>query len=280
YIFRGSPGDGSGPFRFQNITATALPADGSPVFGFKPWGVITGIDILDSVIDANTGAYSPGDPSSQFAVGIHQCSQDVVIRNNQFKDWKQGILLNPAASGFCATRDVDNIVIDANEIRNTNSSYSQFGHVGMWLEANDGSSSQVIQNVNITNNFMSSTNTGWRSGVLVENSRNSGAIAGLLRIAGNTFEANGAQCDLGLIGFCTNGATSCLSQRQNNVQILGNILRGCRANAAVVDVTYAPSGFATDWNVYDSTANWVWNGGTKTTLASWRTALGGCPAAN
>src|SRR5262249_16903329 len=129
YIFRGSPADGSGPVRFQNITATALPANGSPVFGFKPLGVITGLAILDSVIDANTGAYSPGDPSSHFAIGIHQCVQGVVIRNNQLKNWKLSIVLNPTASGFCSSRDLDNIVIDANEIRNTNSSWGPYGHV-------------------------------------------------------------------------------------------------------------------------------------------------------
>ena len=140
------------------------------------------------------------------------------------------------------------------------------------------STSQVAQNVTITNNFISSTNTNWRTGIFVENSSNSGPITGLLRIVGNTIEANGAGCDLGLIGFCTN--RGCNSQRQNNIQILGNVLRGCQANAPVIDVTYAPSGFVADWNVYDSTANWVWNGSTRATLASWRTALGGCPAAN
>jgi hypothetical protein len=286
YILRGSspsdltPSEASGPYRFQNVTATALPANGSPVFGFKPWSRIIGFDLIDSIIDANTDAYSAGDPSAHFAMDIAQCIQDVVLRNNQLRNWKQPISIQPSASGGCSSFDLDNITIDGNEIRNTNSSWGRFGHIGIQLNANDGSSSQAAQNVTITNNFVSSTNKNWRTGILVENSRSSGAIAGLLRIAENTFEGNGASCDLGLIGFCTNGG--CLGQRQNNIQILGNILRGCQANANLVDVRYAPTGFAADWNVYDvdGTANWVWNGSTRATLASWQTALGGCPGAN
>jgi hypothetical protein len=287
YIFRGSspsddltPSETSGPYRFQNVTATALPANGSSVFGFKPWSTISGFDLIDSIIDANTDAYSPGDPTAHYAITIAQCVQDIVIRNNQLKNWKQSIVLQPSASGYCPVRDLNNIIIDGNEIRNTYSSWSQYGHTGIRLDANNGSSSQVAQNVTITNNFISSTNVRWASAVQSENSRDTGTITGILRIAGNTIEANGASCNFGLIGLCTNG--TCRGQRQNNIQILGNILRGCQAGAAAVKVAYAPSGFAADWNLYDvdGTANWVWNGSTRATLASWQTALGGCPAAN
>lgn len=283
YILRGSspsdltPLEASGPYRFQNVTATALPANGSPVFGFKPWSRLQGLDILDSILDANTAAYSPGDPSAHYAVDLAQCVQDVVLRNNLILNWKQSIILQPAAAGGCSTLDLNEILIDANEIRNTNTTWGQYGHLGIWLTSNDGSSSQVAQNVTIANNFMSFTNPRLRSAILVENSRASGAINGTLRIIGNTVEVNSAACDLGLIGFCTGGG--CLSQRQSNVNILGNILRGCQANAAVINVAYAPPGFVADWNLFDadSLANWTWNGATQATLAAWRSALGGCP---
>jgi hypothetical protein len=283
FILRGSspsdliPSETSGPYRFQNVTATALPANGSWVFGFKPWSTIIGFDLLDSIIDANTAAYSPGTDPVHYAITIAQCLQDVVLRNNQLKNWKQPIVIQPSASGGCSSVDLDKITIDANEIRNTYPSWGRWGHYGIKIDPNDGSSSQAAQNITITNNFLSSTNLNWRSAILDEDSRDSGAITGTLLIAGNTIEANGAICDLGLIGLCTNG--DCRSQKQQNVKIWGNILRGCQTNAAAIDVSYAPSGFAADWNVYDTTANWVWNGSSRATLASWRTALGGCPAA-
>jgi hypothetical protein len=282
YLLRGSsPSDltptvTSGPWRFENLSATARPSSicGS-VLGFKPWSRISGLEVLDSIVNAQSSLYGPDSTASHVAMIVAQCVTNVTVRNNAFLDWKQSIDVQPSASGGCSNIDVDNVVVDANELRNTYTGWSNVGHVVVIENPNDGSSSQAAQNRTYTNNVISSADTDARAAFYLNNSRSSGAITGALTIEGNTVDMEGATCNLGGIGFCTGG--ECLAQKDQSVTIKNNILLGCATGAYIINVNgFTPATFVSDYNLFqsDTAVNFALGGTGYASLASRQAGTG------
>jgi hypothetical protein len=156
-----------GPFRFQNISRTAHSCDFSvctPNAGstaFKLWGYLSGVEILDSVWDANVRNWEPkpeGGPSGSTWVFPSQCTRDWMVRNNTVLDYKIAVNIEGVATGFCenaVARSVDEIHIDGNYVLNTYEPW-RFGDYGVRISGGGDSPGEVVEDVYITNNVMES----------------------------------------------------------------------------------------------------------------------------
>ncbi len=164
FAVRGAPGGTSGHYRWQNLTMNFYAADGASASGWKLWGEHSDVEILDSVINGcpNDWEYGNGG-SGPGAIAVCQCSQDWVIRNNEFNDLARAVTLQgDAGASACQTRTVDDILIDRNIIRNTVD--WQYRPHPIYIRGG-GLTTATTEDVTITNNFISSTD-GWDAGRL------------------------------------------------------------------------------------------------------------------
>jgi len=267
YFARGSPAIQNGPYRFQSMTITYIGQAGNDVVGYKLWGLTSGIEIIDSIFDAQPALWGPG-PLSPGSVGVvaAQCSQDWTIRNNEFIDFSHGMVLQPQAGGACGSRNLDNIVIDRNIIRNSYAPWGS-GPVGIQVDFNFGSGlPPTLEDVTITNNFLYSTTPNWVACIETAVGNNDGVNPGVITIAGNTCVADiSGQAGLYII----DGGYPFPQQNfviQDNIFDLGPGDRNLYTNFAVINLI-------SDGNVYD-TSGYVWNGAAQATLVDWQTATG------
>ena len=270
YFFRGEPSAGTnGPYRFQNLTVVALPPDNEGVNVFKPWGTVDGFEILDSVFDGNTANFSPGEANVHTAIASLQCMHDITIRNNYLLDWKIGLDIAPYMGDGCASpRDTDSVVVDANEILNINYAWPPWAHMGLFVET--GTQAQRLIDLDVTNNVIFSTASTLRGGIVSSVSIDGvGAQPGTVRIAGNTIVGSNSSFDLGCIGLCTLG---CSANKQEDYIVKNNICGEGDASGGNLDISYAPSGWIADGNIYDATMGFNWNGSTYQTLAAYQSA--------
>ncbi len=83
----------AGPWRFQNLTITAHGCDKAlcdgraTKTGWKLWGWVDGIEILDSVIDGNVSTWSPSSRLNGIYANAHTEDWDII--NNELIDWGQ-----------------------------------------------------------------------------------------------------------------------------------------------------------------------------------------------
>ena len=202
WCFRGAGWDGEA-YRFQNnslkFCGPSKPADDEEAApnwnyhaqGWKLWGPITGIEILDNVVDGNPRAwYSIG---GAYGVFPCQCTQNWTIRGNVLKDLSLAISLQgDAGPPYCQSRPLDNVVIDRNIIRNTYK-WGRRGAIGISIRGNtlrgkgkeNWSETATTKNVIVTNNFISST-TPWKAAIFLMVGTWNKPSPGLITIAGNT----------------------------------------------------------------------------------------------
>lgn len=272
FFWRGTPPNGTnGPYRFQNITATTLAAPSSQLAHVKPWGEIDGIEVLDSIWDMNPAAWEATDISGVTGVVFAQCVRDVDFINNEVTDFKVGLTIQPSAAGSCSTRNMDAITIHRNIIRNTSSTWGLLGHVAINIDLPETSGLPTVEDVDIVNNFISSTNAGFRSGILSGASHDA-TQPGTIRIAHNTIQGNSASFDLGAIGVCTAG---CQAVKQNNYTIYNNVVGGGAPGGSNIRVVgYAPTNWHANGNIYQPGMNYEWNS-TSDTLSGYQSACQG-----
>lgn len=276
YGVRGAPQSGSGPWRFQNLTMRGLGASGSTVDGFKLWNELTGIDILNSLVDANPSAWSPClsgcDPT--YAIAAGQCSRNWTIRGNQFLNWKYTFAVQPdAGTGFCQTRAMDNVVFDRNVIRNT---YSQWQWGTEEVKILSGSlTTATVNNVTISNNMISST-TPLDACIWSNAGNDGGPQSGTVNIVNNTCSV--AMLRWGSIMIGAEGGTLPAFPQQNYV-VKDNVVTGLGSGQVNIATQYAPSNLVLDGNVYDPNGGFCWNTTdpgtvTQSTLSGWRSVSG------
>lgn len=172
YFARGTLGnvDIEGPLRFQNISYTALgcsanicgnTGQAATVTGFKLWGTVDGIEVIDSIFDANLSVWSPRSLGPINAVVANACSKDWTVRNNLLRDWANTVIVSGADSA-CGVRATDDVLVDSNEIV-VHSNHYTAGVFGVLLN-NDGieTPESSIEDVTIINNIFHST-VGWRA---------------------------------------------------------------------------------------------------------------------
>lgn len=278
-------GPDMGPFRFSRISYTGHSCDFSAcgtsasVVGFKLWGYLSGVEILDSSWNANVGNWEPkaesGPSGAVFAFAV-QCTRDWLIRNNEVIDFKNPFIVQGHSTGFCdgaAARSVDEIRIDGNYVRNTFAPWN-FGDHGVRIEDGGALPGEVIEDVHITNNFMEST-TGWEAGVWSLPGHATIPPTGTIAIVNNTFFSNVNRHGAIVIGN-PEGADENFPHQ--NYLLINNIFGGFVAtNNGEKDVnirTTYPVTLASNFNVFDPNGEFVWNDGGRLSLAAWRTATG------
>lgn len=301
WFARGTPHQGedgqsdAGPLRWQHITRIMLADDGGATNGFKPWGYITGAEVLDSIFDMNLGAWSPltGSGNATIAFAIVQCNQDWVIRNNELIDYWGGIRINGSANGACdnaTARPTTDIVIDRNILRNTFTTWD-FGHFAIDITGDDAGGQEgdapgeVVGTVTVSNNFLSSvagSNQGyWESCIHANPGNDAAPPPGSIRIVNNTCSGP-MRRDEGagiLIGSTVDGAPQLQNFMQQSFVVKNNIITNLRTNDHNVLLGYIPSNFQSDFNVYDSDGRYArWLGGNLSgvgSLGAWRGVVPG-----
>jgi hypothetical protein len=275
FLVRGS-GNGTGPYRFQNLSTRARGPAKNQAFGIKLWDELTGIEVLDSVFDLDPDRWGPcsdsvSTPGCQpsYAITASPCSQGWTIANNEMIDWKFGVALQPfAGTGFCTSRPIDNVVIDRNVVRNTYEPW-RYGDMGISVEGGT-TPAATAGTVRISNNFLSST-PGWEACIWSNAGNAGGANLGSVSIVGNTCAAainRHAAITIGNV----EGAENAFPQQRYVVR--NNVVSGLAAGQRNVDLQYRPTSWDADFNVFDPDAGFAWAGGSSSTLSAWRTASG------
>jgi hypothetical protein len=260
----GSPD--AGPWRFKNLTLKAKPANNDTVTGFKFWGYLTGVEILDSILDSQVGSAwtCSGCPSNSTAIHPAQCSRNVTARNNLLLNWAGGFGVQPNAVGYCDNpgRSMTNIVFDRNEVRITTNPWP-YGHFGIQVERGP-TINNTVENLTISNNMI--TSSAGYSGCIWSNAGNNGGVnAGVVNIVGNTCSGSVVQWYQLSIGDITGSGPA---YPQQNYVVKDNIIQGGGTN---VWTRYAPGNITLDGNKYDPAGNFVWAAAGPTSFTTWKT---------
>ncbi len=282
-------GTDEGPIRWQNVTRTTHSCDFSDCGslagwpGFKIWGYISGLEILDSIWDANVDSWEPnpsGGHGAPFLV-IGQCSQDWTVRNNEIIDASVVMAVQPTSAGFCDdgdARPVDNVVFDRNIARNTYTEWG-FGNAGLQiLRPNVGAgegdvAGETVGSVTITNNFLSTSGVPWETCIWSLAGNQVAAPPGEIVIANNTCDGEIRRWAAIAIGEIDGFGDP--AQPQQNYVIKNNAVSGLDTGERNVQMTYAPSGLDMDSNVFDGDGTWEWTNGVETNFATWQALSGG-----
>ena len=298
WFVRGVPHQGelgetdAGPLRWQNITRVIRADDGGAATSFKPWGYITGGEIIDSVWDLNTDAWTPlsGTGFATITFVLVQCLQDWVVRNNEVIDFWTAVRINGSSDGACdegLARPTTDIVIDGNVFRNTYPDWD-FGHIGILVKGeNQGDTEgdapgEVVGDVTISNNFLSSVGGNTWEACIGSNPGNDAApVPGEIQILSNTC-VGPMRRDEGagiLIGSNPDGAPQLRNFMQQNYVVKNNIVNELNNNDHNMVLGYIPSGLDTDFNVYDGAGRYArWVGGVLTgtgSLSNWGNIVSG-----
>jgi hypothetical protein len=260
-----------GPWRFQNISLTAFGAVNEFWAGFKFWDYVTGIEILDSVFDANPDAWLPhaDGGAGTFGVGVGYCASDWTIRGNTFTDFKQGVIISPyiGAQGYCESRLTDDVVIDRNIVRNTYAPWF-YGDWGIQIEAGN-SEVATTKTVTITNNFLSSS-VGWEACIWANGGNPTGPQTGVVTIASNTCAGPINRHSAIVIGN-PEGPQSLFPQQQYVIK--DNVIADTEGFPNI-GTEFLVTGLVADGNVYDPQSSFL-SRGSGLTLAGWRATFGG-----
>ena len=270
-----------GPYRFQHVTRTARGCnfsqcgDAAATTGFRLWGYMTGIEVIDSVWDANVAAWEPkpeGGPIGARLMSIAQCSRDWDVRNNEIIDHKVAIDVQGFSDGFCDdgdARPVEDVWIDANVIRNDYAPW-RFGDVAVQLIAGGDSAGEWIGDVRITNNLCP-TSTGWEAAIWMRHGHQNQPVDGEIAIVNNTFRSDVNRHGAIVLGDVEG---SDFPRLPRNVRLDNNLILGLDAADRAILTTYQPPGFTAATNVYGIDATWEWGGIFVGTLGGWQGLTG------
>ncbi len=275
YFCRGSPPSGAGRFRFQNNTLKMYGiSSGSFVTGWKLWGLHTDVEILDNVISCNAAAWGPVKHTS--GIGVCQGTQDWLIRGNVLIDLP--ITLQPYAAGYYQGRQLDNIRIDRNVFWSTYDGWDVDRSMINITGQADANVEESVKNVWITNNFFT-TSTGYHTAIKCTGGNGNAPQTGTIHIAGNTmygpFDSNtiwGPHHGAG-IGITP---VADLPYKHNSFVIKNNIIANA-GGGKNVEVSYAPTNFIANGNIYNPSVPFRWNTTdhwVTISFAAWQTATG------
>jgi hypothetical protein len=284
YLARGaapSGGPDNGPYRFKNLTWTALgcnasgagacadPPNEAHAFGFKLWGYVSQIEVLDSVLNLNVAAWSPYPQAfGSTAFSAAQCSRNWTIRNNEIDDFKVGLNVQGYAAGYCdgaAARTVDGVVFDRNVFRNTFSHWL-WGDNGVVIMGGGPNPSTSIGSVLVSNNFFSSV-PGWQGMAYVDAGNDGGPDPGRIQFDNNTTIANLYRTDFGAITIQTHHP-----YMPQAITVKNNVFGGLGAGQQNIHSDYAPALWDAGGNVFDPAGAFFWNGSQLPSLAAWQQA--------
>jgi hypothetical protein len=290
YVARGNGPSGdtpdtafeNGPYRFERISLSGLACNaggpgacGDPqteahVVGWKLWGYITGVEVLDSVLRLNPTAWTPypsGFGSTAFVPA--QCSRGWTIRNNEIDDFKVGLTVQGYATGFCdgaGARPVDGVTFDRNVFRNTYAPWT-FGNNGVVVSGGGPNPRTSVGQVVVSDNDFSST-PGWQGMAYIDGGNGGGPDPGNIRFTGNTTFAPLTRSGFGAITIVSNNP-----YLPQTYSFHDNIIAGTGGGQENVHAEYAPGGWDADGNVFDPTSGYTWNHSIScSALGTWQSA--------
>ncbi len=277
WFARGAPGNGSGRFRFENITLKLYGKSSNVRRGWKMWGNHSQVEILNNVIDGTCP-----DPntwhSRNFVWGMRpsQCARDWTIRGNVFLNLTTAISLKGYAGpnrkeDYCQFRSVNNITIDRNIIANTDLSWNE-PPKGIEIRGGGPSVRATVENVTITNNLMYSS-VEWTP-ILSMAGNNGGPQPGTIIITGNTIIGPFSKSGIRISRRNEEGYTRSNRFPQNRYVVKKNILSNAGSGCTNISLDYAPTNWVANGNTYDSKAGFIWNDRLLDNFSMWREASG------
>lgn len=284
---QGQDGSDYGPIRWQNLSVTAHGKDQAPgvsggsLLGWKLWGYMTGLEILDSEFDANLDAWNVGTLSVDF-VNATQCSRDWTIRNNLLLNVRDALTAQGGNGEFCGydtvntpprsiPRTTDDIVFEGNVYINHHDQES----VAVEIKGGDDPQ-RSIEDVSIQNNlFVTSAAKGFGWCVKAAAANDTGpGNPGRTIVANNTcFGAVNDSADRGaiVIGDTARPAHG----QQANVIVANNLIAGMGDNQPRnIEMPRIPANLQLDANVYDDKGGYARPGLYTSDLATWRSVTG------
>ncbi len=277
-----------GPLRWQNITRTVHSCDFSECGkaagwpGFKIWGYISRIEILDSIWDTNVAHWEPNPAGGHGATAmvVGQCSQNWTIRNNEIIDSAIALRIQASSVGFCENEDsrpVDKVVFDRNIVRNSYGAWG-FGNLGIDIEKphfNKGEGDdpgEVIGDVTITNNFLSTSKVPWDSCIWMAIGNGAREPPGRIVIANNTCVGEIRRHAAIAIGGVDDRRAPPFQQQ--DVVIWNNIVTGLGDGQHNVMMAYAPENLVSDSNVFDANGVFRWDDWQEVEFGGWKERSG------
>ncbi|MEM6796173.1 MAG: hypothetical protein AAF725_19525, partial [Acidobacteriota bacterium] len=274
-----SLGGDDGPYRWQRLTVSAHGCDdsdescraggGSAFIGWKLWGYLAGIEILDSVFDANLGAWDPkkGGNGGAVLVSATQCSRDWWVRNNAIYDFKVGFRARGGWTTYCGhddrdpprqiPRPTDFVRFDRNLFLNAYDGW----HHGDWLVHLEGGEDAMrsLRDVSIRDNVLISSagfdacfrldagHTGSEPGT------GPGDRPGTLEIVGNLCRAirdpGAAAPPAKTVGFEI-GRRYNMAFPQQRIVLRDNVISGLAPGDLNIRLSYLPEELVLDNNVW------------------------------
>ena len=271
-------GGNDGPLRWQNLSVTAHGCDhsseacreggGSAFIGWKLWGWIDGIEILDSVFDANVGSWEPKPAGNGGALLVNatQCSRQWTVRGNEIYDFKVGFEAQGGDGAYCGydtehepprqiPRRTGGVVIDRNVFVNTYQPWRR-GDYGVILKGGDDLN-RTLDDVVISNNILASTD-GFDACIWVEvgngQGPNPGPNPGRIDIFANT--CFGARAEGRSTGLEISKARTTNFPAQD-IWVRNNIFAGLREGDYGMRFRYRPQGLRLGGNVVSPSARFA-----------------------
>ena len=265
---RGAPHNGSGDYRFQNLTLITYGNENGAVTVSKIWDEHQDVEYLDSIIDGNPENWTIGNGTR--GIAVRPCTWNTTVRNCEILNCRSGVAITPYSSGYCGSRKIDNLVIDRNIIRVTYTEWSASTPKGIDFEYGGTQATEAVEDVTITNNFISQIEEDGR-GIVGYIGNDGGPQIGVITIAGNTIYGPGGGAD-------TYRGISIYSSKpysQNDFVVKNNIIANVGAGNRNVSVSgYEPNGWVANGNIYDADGNYLWYTTWCGTLSEWQTASG------
>lgn len=275
----------AGPFRWQNITVSAHSCDqeGEAACaagavdaywtGWKLWGFFEGLEILDSVIDANLDAWKPkreGGPVGAQGVVAAECSVDWTIRNNRFREVKTALKVQNFAERFCdgpTSRPVDRVVFEGNAVEND----SDWWKNGLIAVAS-GPGGDEVQETNGSiriagNRFRSSV--GWDATIDLETGNGGGLSPGGISLVGNVFEG-AMRTDES--AFLRVRSVHPFKQHAEGIRVEDNVFCGLSKGMQNIRTTFSVDGWQASGNSYAAKGHFAWGRERLGSLEDWQAA--------
>lgn len=262
-------GGNDGPLRWQNLSVTAHGCDdsdpscraggGAAFIGWKLWGYIDGIEVLDSHFEANLAAWQPKTEGNGGALLVNatQCSQDWTIRGNAIRDFKVGLVAQGGNGGYCdydeknqpprrIPRPTDAVVFEDNFFFNTYAPW-RLGDVVVHLRGGEDAN-RSLGNITLRNNILASTD-GFDACIWIDVS-NGGAQPPLGKILVENNLCWGSRASGRATGIWL-GQKKMAAQVQDHVVLRGNVVAGLDANDVALRLDYVPRALAIEGATFD-----------------------------
>ena len=283
YYGRGGANLTSSFFRFKNITHRCVAADEATCgggnewqatcYGFDHWGGLTGFEILDSYFDGNLDAFD--ERGSQMTwIQFGTCASGYRVINNELDDWRSLGARQFGSSGFCTNSESeqvsDDTIIDRNLVyidqdRDTDS--ADF----LWITKSSTRGVTRLGDVTITNNIFYTIGECSQYFVNVDAGNNDTPQTGTITIVNNTYApACWSSSHKTFLQVQDPGTT----YKQQDFVIKNNIIVG-PSGGDQFEIEMAPTGWESDYNVFDSDMGYIWDSSQRSTLGNWQSVTGG-----